>query len=584
MVERVLFYLTVSTGQQLVCVIESVDGQVMVHGQRAYAESLLNKVDGGAILSEVLRDAPRRYDGFYLRAEYQVTDSKNFVTLEDGRVIFIEGPGGGQGVLPSFEGEVPGSGQGVLPGFEGKIPLEDEAPTEPSADISWVEGGIGQWESFELYEEIRDSWEGEDRVWCANSAVTDAKFGADLLTLRENGELKAIASVDINYDDKFAHLDFLATKEPGYGRKMMELIMQHVDRRDKGCHWVSLPEARGFYEHLEFMEDFTGEFSFIMYSSEVKDWLRKMAKSLVDMEPENGVFAVMFKETKGFVTLEDGRVIFIEGPGGGGGTSSEFAEAATSPAMSGRISYTRELGQGGVCDAILIQYKDDGKGVWKMDEATYAQDANAEVAAYRINRLLGGNEVPETVFGEDEDGTPGSSQLFVEDAVLAMEDYHAKELGLERLSLTVPKEQFDQVIALDIITNNEDRHLGNFMFKEGRLIAIDHGYSFWSLADYGFGFDPERMGDPVPNQIRDSVRMPRRDSVAYWASEIFGHENIEGRKTYIISPELISRWSEITYEQFLGVLEGISFDRNVHPEKGWTNLQRLIEMNGRVRL
>jgi hypothetical protein len=246
-------------------------------------------------------------------------EEKRFVTLEDGRVIFIEGPGGGAG----------SAGQYVM------FPEWAGWESESSIEASWVEANnVDPWEALEFGQNLHMeviNWSGHDRVWCAQSAIEDyLQTGADLLLMRENGELKGIAAVDMEYDDWYAHLDYLATKGPGYGRRMMVKIMEYVYMAGKGCHWISLAEAWGFYEHLGFDEDYDGEFSFKIDPDDVKEWLHMQAqeKSLVDMEPESGVFAVKYPEQreKRFVTLEDGRVIFIEGPGEGGGGAVGEAE------------------------------------------------------------------------------------------------------------------------------------------------------------------------------------------------------------------------------------------------------------------
>jgi GNAT superfamily N-acetyltransferase len=244
-------------------------------------------------------------------------DNKRFVTLDDDRVIYIDdGPGGGAGVA--------------------------------EAEVVWTKrGDLSEFEAKKLSDEVSESWVGHDRTWCAWRAIADAlNWGADLLTLREDGELKGVASVDTTYDTWYAHLDFLATKEPGYGRKMMMVIMEYLgEYENTGCHWSSLAGAFEFYEHIGFHYDPRGEFDFRIEWEDIKGWLaeQKVPVKLIDMEPENGVFAIDNRRVKGFVTLEDGRVIFIGGPGGGGGRSSP---AASEESQTAKDQYVRSLCEG----------------------------------------------------------------------------------------------------------------------------------------------------------------------------------------------------------------------------------------------
>ena len=99
------------------------------------------------------------------------------------------------------------------------------------------------------------------------------------------------------------------------------------------------------------------------------------------------------------------------------------------------------------------------KGVWKKRLAY--DEPQAEVAAYLINKKLGMNNVPETVLLK-HDGHVGSFQVFVDDATTSEWDY-PNGLAL-----------FDELIL------NYDRHKGNVLIKDKKLIAIDNGFAFQS--------------------------------------------------------------------------------------------------------
>jgi len=65
----VIFLETTETGNKEVCRLEMIDGQVAISGKRTIAEEFLGYAKRNGIPLEVaLNDAPRRYDGAYLRA------------------------------------------------------------------------------------------------------------------------------------------------------------------------------------------------------------------------------------------------------------------------------------------------------------------------------------------------------------------------------------------------------------------------------------------------------------------------------------------------------------------------------------
>ena len=73
MVASVIFYRTVRTGQEVAATVSMTDSGVVVEGRARMAEMLFRGVDPDdqdAMLI-AMRDAPRRYDGSYLRAEYR---------------------------------------------------------------------------------------------------------------------------------------------------------------------------------------------------------------------------------------------------------------------------------------------------------------------------------------------------------------------------------------------------------------------------------------------------------------------------------------------------------------------------------
>jgi hypothetical protein len=117
-----------------------------------------------------------------------------------------------------------------------------------------------------------------------------------------------------------------------------------------------------------------------------------------------------------------------------------------------------------------------GRGLWKNVRGSpkgFPESWKAEVAAYRLSRLLGLNMVPPTVEARFL-GMAGSLQGWVE-GTSSLKDL------IER-NIVVPPEKetdwvrlFDLQQAFDNLIANYDRHQGNYLItSDWRMILIDH--------------------------------------------------------------------------------------------------------------
>ena len=130
-----------------------------------------------------------------------------------------------------------------------------------------------------------------------------------------------------------------------------------------------------------------------------------------------------------------------------------------------------------VNDAYDVTFTDGTHGVYKpnVPENEFVQGRSSipenqlaarEVAASRLNEDLGFDLVPTTARWDGPHGA-GSMQEFVENA----------SQGLPPGWYTIRERE--QMAVLDYISGNTDRHMGNYLTgPDGRLVAIDHGYSF----------------------------------------------------------------------------------------------------------
>lgn len=133
----------------------------------------------------------------------------------------------------------------------------------------------------------------------------------------------------------------------------------------------------------------------------------------------------------------------------------------------------KELAGGNVGGAKFVKLLDDGAGVYKsyesfdFDESERNNRINKEKAAYLFSKHLGFDMVPPTVVREIN-GKTGSIQEFVEDA----------QLGKEVSRNDISKEEKVKLKTFDFLIQNWDRHDGNYLVKNGKITAIDHGEAF----------------------------------------------------------------------------------------------------------
>jgi hypothetical protein len=136
--------------------------------------------------------------------------------------------------------------------------------------------------------------------------------------------------------------------------------------------------------------------------------------------------------------------------------------------------------------------------VWKRPSETGAGRFDRwehEIAAYRLDKLLGLGLVPPTV-QRSYHGYPGSLQLWV--------DLAFNELGLQRDKVEVPadkREAYDRVRSLqkawDSLIANADRTLQNLRYtQDWRLILIDHSQAFRDMYPYTGRLLFDRGNDP----------------------------------------------------------------------------------------
>jgi hypothetical protein len=120
------------------------------------------------------------------------------------------------------------------------------------------------------------------------------------------------------------------------------------------------------------------------------------------------------------------------------------------------------------------------KALWKNAEGRmkgFVENWKWEIAAYRLDKLLGLNMISPTVEKKFK-GVRGSCQLWV--------DYWIKAKDKNEQNIQIPSDKaisYDRANylrwAFDNLIANEDRHTGNiFITKDWRIILPDHSRSF----------------------------------------------------------------------------------------------------------
>jgi len=159
---------------------------------------------------------------------------------------------------------------------------------------------------------------------------------------------------------------------------------------------------------------------------------------------------------------------------------------------------------GGINETEFIELEDDGAGVFKpregervvRDEVEAGTYYKRERAAYLMDRFLGFGMVPPTVIRQIK-GKVGSFQEFIPEA---LNGHMITALEYKKMEQT----EFRRLWILDYILWNSDRHRGNFLYKDGKIYAIDNGLTF---GNDDFIPHASFFGAEIPNDITEKLRL-----------------------------------------------------------------------------
>ncbi|HUU60537.1 MAG TPA: hypothetical protein VMZ50_13435 [Phycisphaerae bacterium] len=129
-------------------------------------------------------------------------------------------------------------------------------------------------------------------------------------------------------------------------------------------------------------------------------------------------------------------------------------------------------------------------------------EAVREVGIHALSEAAGFNVVPHIELG-DFGGGDGHVMAWVDGKM-------GEEIGRDAIDNDVEKGHPDlhRIVALDLITDNSDRHGGNFIKGEdGRYYAIDNGFAFPKVViGHPGGLGRRVAGRPIPAEVAEGVK------------------------------------------------------------------------------
>jgi hypothetical protein len=166
------------------------------------------------------------------------------------------------------------------------------------------------------------------------------------------------------------------------------------------------------------------------------------------------------------------------------------------------------------------------KSKWRY--IPYGGQYHREKLAYLIDKELKFGHVPPTIIVKYE-GEIGSAQRWVEDA-------DKSDVTLKSYS----EQDIWEVGIFDMVIGNTDRHSGNWLSKDGEVIAIDHGYAFPNKA----GVDDKKSvilsrfsfaikGKEIPQNILKSLENLRNKTSMKAAKDLLDFSSFELYKNRI---------------------------------------------------
>ena len=153
-------------------------------------------------------------------------------------------------------------------------------------------------------------------------------------------------------------------------------------------------------------------------------------------------------------------------------------------------------------------------GGTSLAELNQADRYHYDIAAYLLDRMLGLNMVPVTVYRE-VGGEPGSLTFWIDDAI--------DETERKRREIPAMGDKASRLV-FDMLIFNEDRNTGNILYTlhDGRMHLIDHSRSFRTYTGRPRGL--KKLEIEIPAGLRQRLQALEPDRIravlAPWLQEV----------------------------------------------------------------
>jgi hypothetical protein len=214
----------------------------------------------------------------------------------------------------------------------------------------------------------------------------------------------------------------------------------------------------------------------------------------------------------------------------------------------------RQLGGAeAVTEPWVLELEADGvkfRGIWKNPLGRvkgFLESWKWEIAAYRLDKLLGLNMVPVTVEKRFE-GNVGSCQLWIEDT-FTLKDKEEKKLNTPSYKVFPWNRALFIQRAWDNLIFNEDRHQNQYLItQDWRMLLIDHSRAFptskkstTKLIFYEKYKEGPRLMKELPRTLYENIKSLTAEKIKDAVGDYLTAEEIEA---VLLRRDLIVAWVE----------------------------------------
>jgi hypothetical protein len=172
-------------------------------------------------------------------------------------------------------------------------------------------------------------------------------------------------------------------------------------------------------------------------------------------------------------------------------------------------------------------------GGTSLAELNQADRYHYDIAAYLLDRMLGLNMVPVTVYRE-LNGEPGSLTFWIENAI---DETERKRLEIQPIGDKASR------LVFDLLIFNEDRNTGNILYTldDGRMYLIDHSRSFRTYT--GRPRSLKKTEIVIPDDLRERLAALEPDRIrevlSPWLQEVQIQALLKRRERLISAAQLV---------------------------------------------